>query len=457
MKRDDLLKMLDLSGKEARPATEEELLQPGATHPTEAASPTALKLDEWARRRGRQLLDEGERLQTLGLDADAMADFHGAAFEPDPILEGSCVDPQRLDFLTQLLETPDYKSLHTSTMLNALSATIAATAFAEQFAELKKDEATEAGAAEGDREMQTLRAVGRALNHADREVEEARESLAAMGMGLGSAGSNDAKAIAEVYRRVRNNKDLQRICALAGRYRRVAQSRQRRKVVHGMDDVVGVVTDNDLGRLLPHELAKLAIPEFEEDTLRRLVERQTMCRAYRSTERVGKGPIIVSVDESGSMEGDKIHTAKALALALAWIARHQQRWCGLIAYSGESGERLLSLPPGRWDESALMDWLSEFLSFGSTLDVPVRELPEYYNRLGAPHGNTDVIILTDALCRIPPELQDRFNAWKAQVQARVISLIIGSSPADLAGISDEVHTVASLHASEGAVERVLSI
>ena len=45
------------------------------------------------------------------------------------------------------------------------------------------------------------------------------------------------------------------------------------------------------------------------------------------------------------MEGSKAHTAKALALALAWVARQQRRWAGLIAYSGKSGERLLALPP----------------------------------------------------------------------------------------------------------------
>src|SRR5438874_7781455 len=141
-----------------------------------------------------------------------------------------------------------------------------------------------------------------------------------MGMGPGLPGSNDPRVIAALYRRVRNNPTLRRICELAGRYRRVAQSKQWRKATHGLDDVVGVVLDGDLGRVLPHELAKLAIPEFEDDTLRRLVERQLQCREYHSTEPVAKGPIIVSVDESGSMQGDKAHTAKALALAMAWIA-----------------------------------------------------------------------------------------------------------------------------------------
>ena len=60
------------------------------------------------------------------------------------------------------------------------------------------------------------------------------------------------------------------------------------------------------------------------------------------------------------------------------VARRQRRWCGLVAYSGDSGERLLALPPARWDEAALCGWLAAFLGRGSTLDVPVRELPDYY-------------------------------------------------------------------------------
>ena len=56
-----------------------------------------------------------------------------------------------------------------------------------------------------------------------------------------------------LFKRVRSDPTLRRICELAGRYRRVAQSRQRRKTTHGLDDVVGVVMDADLGRLLPQE------------------------------------------------------------------------------------------------------------------------------------------------------------------------------------------------------------
>jgi uncharacterized protein with von Willebrand factor type A (vWA) domain len=276
-------------------------------------------------------------------------------------------------------------------------------------------------------------------------------------MGPCAPGSNDPRAIAALYRRVRSNPTLRRICELAGRYRRVAMSKQRQKATHSLDDMVGVTLDGDLGRLLPVELAKLALPELELDALRRIVERQAMCRDYRGFEPVAKGPVIVVIDESGSMQGQKVHTAKALALALAWVARHQKRWIALVAYSGSSGERLLALPPGRWDEAALMDWLCEFIGRGSSLDVPLQEMPDYYRRLNAPRGKTDLIFITDALCRVPEEVAERFLAWKQQARARLISLVIDSEPGDLAPLSDEAHQVGSLAVTEEAVERVLSI
>jgi len=217
------------------------------------------------------------------------------------------------------------------------------------------------------------------------------------------------------------------------------------------------VLDADIGRLLPHELARLADDELADDTLRRLIERQTMCREYQAVEPVAKGPIILAVDESGSMQGDKVHTAKALALALAWVARRQRRWCALVAYSGDSGERLLALPPGRWDEAALASWLCAFIGCGSSIDVPVREMPRIYQQLDAPAGHTDVLFITDALCHLPAELQSRFVAWKQSVRARLITLVIDSPPGDLAGVSDEVHLVQSLSVGEAGVERVLSI
>ena len=299
--------------------------------------------------------------------------------------------------------------------------------------------------------------AGRAIAAAAGEVKELKEAEGALGMGAGDPGEKrDSKAVAEAFNCIRNNPTLRRICEAAGRFRRVAQSKQRLKAVHGFDDVVGVELGGDLARMLPHELAKLDIEELELDMLRRLAERQAMCRELAAVEPVGKGPIIVTLDESGSMHS-KIENAKGLALSLAWIARQQKRWCALVAYSGGSGERIIALPPGRWDEAALCEWLVGFIGNGSDVDVPIVELPRMYAGLRPPVGQTDVIMITDAICSLPAAMVDRFNAWKKDVRARVISLILESRPGDLAAISDECHLVRTLDAGEVAIGRVLAI
>jgi uncharacterized protein with von Willebrand factor type A (vWA) domain len=104
-----------------------------------------------------------------------------------------------------------------------------------------------------------------------------------------------------------------------------------------------------------------------------------------------------------------------------------------------------------------MDWLCAFLGGGSSIDVPVREMPRYYQQLRAPVGRTDLLFLTDARVRIPTDVRQRFLDWKRSVQARLTTLVIGSEPGDLAAISDDCHTVQALSATEEAVGRALSL
>jgi len=115
---------------------------------TEAASPTALVVDEWGLRRGRDLIEESERLRNADIDEFAAADFFGIAFDPDPQLLPACVDARRHQFISQMLDTPEYHALHADTQLDDLAASIAAAHFAEQFAQLNT-EATKDKTAEG--------------------------------------------------------------------------------------------------------------------------------------------------------------------------------------------------------------------------------------------------------------------------------------------------------------------
>jgi hypothetical protein len=137
----DLLTALDLDGRLPDAADPTGVLAESvpAADTTPDVSPTALAVDAWGLRRGRELVAESERLKRAGTDEHAAADFFTAAFDPDPVLVEVCTDAKRHHFVRHLLGTPAYRSLHAATRLDDTAAGIAAAHFADQFTRLESD------------------------------------------------------------------------------------------------------------------------------------------------------------------------------------------------------------------------------------------------------------------------------------------------------------------------------
>lgn len=462
------------------------------TVPEAEKSETSLELDAWSLRRGHEVLNESERIKKsfenlLPAEDDpnrttkhtevlenarlATADFHAAAFEPSPQLAKACKNERIHRYMKNLMETPEFQALHNETQLDEFAASVAAASFAEQWVEYVK---TEEPSDEFKKDMQARKACSKALAGAAGEVGDLRDAQAALGIGGdgGGKGAICGDELAKVFKRVRGNKSLKRICELAGRYRRLAQAQQRKKVLHGRDDVVGVVMDGDIGRLLPHELAQIGDEDLELDVMRRIVERQAMCRDFRGVESKARGPIVILVDESGSMSGEPLFTAKAVALALGWVARSQNRWCCYVGFAGGDGGHFCVVPPKGntqyrdfdagdpdWDAGpdGLLKWLEHDYSGGTTLNVLMSKIPEQWSLIGAPKGKTDVLCITDGQVGFSDEMAKSFLAWKQAEHVKLISLFINADPGDMTRISDKVHRVKSLGLEEEGVAEVMSV
>jgi len=452
MNHDELNKLLDLEGG-SLPSLGSE-----PTSKAPEASLTALKLDNWSLRKGDELLKESPRLRKLGLSSECVSDLHAVGFLANPELVESCSDPLRREFIQELINTPAYQSLHESTKLNGIASEIAAVSFGEQLSLLAARVETSPKLPESKSlEIEIISIASKAARQATEGVEELESVTQAMGMGCGEPGSSDVNAIATTFKAVRSNPALLRICSLAGKFKQLAQGLHKARSRDGFDEITGLASGGDISRLIPSELMKLGIPELELDLMRRLVERQCLCREFESEERVGLGPVVLVSDESGSMIGSRNESAKAIALTLAWIARKQGRWCGLVAFSGGTGHRVLSLPPERWNQVDLLDWLQSFLGCGSDQDVPTREMPAIFTEIGAPAGKTDLIYITDAELSISQKKATEFKTWKASVKAKLFSLVLNSNPGDLTLISDEVHLINSLDPAEAGIKKVFSL
>lgn len=442
-----------------------------------SASDTALELDSWDISRGgtcyenSDILKEAFKHSELNIDEKErmVADFHGTAFLGDPELVENCTDETRHSYVKQLLETPDCKVLRQSTILNTLASELAATQFGVSYGEyLTKEKERKPHKDPGKealkKEMALIRATSSAIRKAQEDVSDLNDLTSSM--GLGGDGGNpttiDVSSLKELFAKIKDNPMLHEIINRAGRFRRFAQAQQRQKTLHGYDDMVGITVDDDVSKILSTELARLFDEDLELDVLLRITSKQAMARQYQGVEKIGKGPIICCVDESGSMSGDKIQDAKAFALALYWIATYQKRWLALIGFAGGTEGTLLVIPPGKPDPEGLLKWLVHFFSGGTCCDVPLVELPNKFwpelLKMGLPQGKTDLIVITDGIINCPKKVEEDFNNWKREVTCKAIGLMVRCGDGGgLAKVLDEVYPVSEISIKEDGVKSAFSI
>jgi len=193
----------------------------------------------------------------------------------------------------------------------------------------------------GDQFQQTLQnnshSFSQAMAKAMQETKQTKDSLKSL-LGGTSAGSGDAElkkvplrdqiSLAE---KIASNKQMKEIADWAGRFKQIARKKQKSKHSDSMERS-GVTLGNDIERLLPMELGLYTHPITKNDFLRRFVEGQTMQYEQKGHEVLGKGPIVLCLDQSGSMH--KLDTqSKGFTLALMSIARKQRRNFCLILFS----------------------------------------------------------------------------------------------------------------------------
>src|SRR5205823_12557080 len=101
------------------------------------------------------------------------------------------------------------------------------------------------------------------------------------------------------------------------------------------DEVLEVERGDSIHRLLPHEMLTLHRPVLHKDFYRRFLDQELLQYSLRGIEEKGKGPMIVCLDGSSSMAGDKEIWSKAVTLTLLEIARRQRRLFRSICFSSE--------------------------------------------------------------------------------------------------------------------------
>lgn len=284
------------------------------------------------------------------------------------------------------------------------------------------------------------------------EIDDATDEAESWGHALGAGSSGSAGQSLELGRRLARNPKLRKLSHLLGRMREQALALRHRLFERRNEEVYEVGCGRDLARMLPHELVQFRHPLLRRDWNRRFVEGTLLEYSLRGSDERGRGPMIVCLDVSSSMAGDKEIWSKAVTLTLLDIARRERRRFRAILFSSaETGLATFDLNRGEHYRSSLQGALdlADYFPGGGTdferpLDAAVTCLADSRFRRG------DVVLVTDGECRVGEEWREKFLAAKARLDFSLYAILIdvgGSTLETLTRLADRVSRVSELTTS----------
>lgn len=305
--------------------------------------------------------------------------------------------------------------------------------------ELRRSARTACGKASA--AVEQLRDAMEGLEHVSFEVPGTGTSNSATGEPNGNVRSLAA--------RLRDDARLRKIANLAGRFKRIAGAKRRSRVRHGADEIVDVEQGADLGRLLPLELAQLVHPKTKLMALRNLVEKQCMQYAMVGTEVLGKGPLVLCIDKSGSMEGDRDVWATAVALALLSVAQAERRAFVLLAFDGAVKHESIVMPGEALPEAGLFVPADG----GTNIDAVVRRGLEIIEQRPGAMRQADIVVISDGGSNSDNAIELRERA--ARLGVTVLGVAIDVEPSRLEPWCDQVVGVNDMNRVDDRTAEVL--
>lgn len=243
---------------------------------------------------------------------------------------------------------------------------------------------------------------------------------------------------------------FKRVAELLGSMTRMAIGEQQKKVTTARDEIYDIELGDDLTRVLPVDLLLMGDDDMDVVFFNKLIERSLPQYKLRGTEKIAKGDIIVCIDDSGSMSGDREPWAKAVGLALLAICKLQKRGFTGIHFGSPGETKTYEFDKSDWSAStrylrmsaqpavelrlapidAVVSFAETFFNSGTDFMTPLSmsldRLRTQYEKEGAVSG--DIVFITDGICGVDEQWLKEFKESQEQIGFRVWGIIIGGNP-----------------------------
>ena len=432
---------------------------------------SVLNTDAYDRRRFGQLMEMSDNLKKIGKEGKnifpliqpLMSDLWAGLFKMKPELLNDV--PEELEMNHQLMDKvmrdQRYLDFREFTRLDDLAAAIGTTKYSETVLRWVKEQAKqdqdlaealqkliqeEQGASQQATDAlsaaisQNGSELSQMLAQAADEAMEIKDNVRSIIGGI-QAGSGDSelkkvplKDQLFLAEKLSQDKKLKEIAKWTGRMKVIANRKQRSKHKDAIDRN-GIRQGSDIEQLLPMELGSYASLISKMNFLRRYVEGQTLQYDTKGKEHLGKGPVILCLDQSGSMK-DQDTISKGFALALMSIARKQRRDFAWIPFSSHASDAII-YERGKIEVQDMIKLATVFLDGGTNFVHPLNKAGEVIKQ--SRFNQADIIFVTDGDAHVNHDFLEGWSSLKEQKGFSVLSLLLGKeSIHGVNGFSDQI-------------------
>jgi uncharacterized protein with von Willebrand factor type A (vWA) domain len=162
-------------------------------------------------------------------------------------------------------------------------------------------------------------------------------------------------------------------------------------------------------------------------------------RARTAPQPLARGPLVLCLDTSASMQGAPENLAKAVALATLRIARAEHRGCKLIAFGapGELIERDLDAGAGL---DALLELMGQSFDGGTDVQTPIERALDAVQE--AAWIGADLVLVTDGEFGCVPATRERLDRARHELGLFVQGVLVGDRETlGLLDVCDAIHWV----------------
>jgi len=285
------------------------------------------------------------------------------------------------------------------------------------------------------------------------QLEDAAEEAEHWGVTLGTGYRSPPGQKLELGKRLAGNEKLKKLARMVGRMKFHALALRKKIFERSSEEILEVERGDFVSRLLPHELLTLSHPILRKDFQRRFLDQELLQYSLRGIEEKGKGPMVVCLDGSSSMAGEKEIWSKAVTLTLLEIARRQRRLFRSICFSSEETPlQILDMnSKGHYEieTEKVMDLAEYFPGGGTDFQKPLDAALDCLKKSRYKKG--DIVFITDGECQVTPEWAEEFRIEKEKLGFSLFSILIDVGPSSLGTLkefSDRITTIKQLTGDE---------